>query len=360
MTEQDIKTAFGETPDSFRHQVDMTLMQLEEVPMKKRYKVTTMLAATALCAIVLAGAALAAAQFGLLEQFNLYANPIQPLSGAEELIATNLGSTENDYLRVDVEEAVYDGCCAMLQLRVTPKDTENYALLHDSLSETPDDEYIVKRTTADDGSFIEEITGRRDGRKILHVSCYPELTNMQYVSGAYNSVDNEDGSLTIWAKLDLENPTADALEFCLKTVVRVDEEVVAIDPIEFTVSKNDTARSFTVVPVEGSSIDGITLRSGEITFTQLFGYATLTYATEPIGEDSMGYTFDILDADDNVLPCGGGYCDVAVVEDGLEVYTEHLRFQSLEDVPDTLTLQLREIGESDEPITLKVSLIPSE
>ena len=55
MTEQDIRTAFGETPASFRDQVDRTLTQLEDEPAKKRYKFTTVLALAALITVLLAG-----------------------------------------------------------------------------------------------------------------------------------------------------------------------------------------------------------------------------------------------------------------------------------------------------------------
>ncbi|MBR1560319.1 MAG: hypothetical protein IJ646_08795, partial [Clostridia bacterium] len=59
MDKNEIKHAFGATPQSFRDQVNHTIDALEDKPMKKRYKLTTLLAAA--LAVALAGTAAVAA-----------------------------------------------------------------------------------------------------------------------------------------------------------------------------------------------------------------------------------------------------------------------------------------------------------
>ena len=144
MKRSDWQNAFGETPDYFRRQLTSTLNGLEAGKMKKRYKISTVLIAAVLAVMMIVGAGVAAGNLGVFDILNT-ADPIVPLEGAENMVETNLGSVENEFVKLSVEEAVYDGQGAIVQLRLSPKDTEKYALLNDMLQDTPEDIYDIER-----------------------------------------------------------------------------------------------------------------------------------------------------------------------------------------------------------------------
>lgn len=123
MNEHDIKTAFGDTPAAFRHQVDQTLMQLEDAPTKKCYKFTTMLALTAIIVTLLAGAAIAATQLGLngYLQFSLPEDP-------SDTVHTNVAVMEDDNIRCEVEEILYDGYGTAARIKITNLHPDQYRL----------------------------------------------------------------------------------------------------------------------------------------------------------------------------------------------------------------------------------------
>lgn len=147
MKRSDWQNAFGETPDYFRRQLTSTLNGLEAGKMKKRYKISTVLIAAVLAVMMIVGAGVAAGNLGVFDMLNT-ADPIVPLEGAENMVETNLGSVENEFVKLSVEEAVYDGQGAIVQLRLSPKDTEKYALLNDMLQDTPEDIYDIERVPA--------------------------------------------------------------------------------------------------------------------------------------------------------------------------------------------------------------------
>ena len=102
-----IGDAFGTAPDAFRTQVNQMIDRLEDEPMKKRYKLTTILAA-ALIAALLGTAAVAAYQGRLAEMFKspedgLANEAVVP--GIQEMHETYEGSA----VRCTVQEALYDG-----------------------------------------------------------------------------------------------------------------------------------------------------------------------------------------------------------------------------------------------------------
>ena len=146
MKRSDWQNAFGETPDYFRHQLTSTLNGLEAGKMKKRYKVSTVLIAAVTAAMLIVGAGVAAGNLGVFDMLDT-ADPIVPLEGAENMVETNLGSVENEFVKLSVEEAVYDGQGAIIQLRLSPKDAEKYALMNAMLQDTPEDIYDIERVS---------------------------------------------------------------------------------------------------------------------------------------------------------------------------------------------------------------------
>lgn len=362
MNRHDWQQVYGNAPGSFRADLLKDLNSLEEEQnMKKRYKISTAIALAAVLTLLMAGAAFASAQFGLLEHFGNYADPITPLDGAENLIVTNLGAAENDYIRVEVEEAMFDGRNAQFQLRISPKDSANYALLPDVLPDTPEDEYIIEKTEFEDGSYDEKIVGRKDGRTILKVHCTPEIADNKTISGSsYDYTNNEDGSITMWSSHNLEDYTASELTITLTSRLWVNDKKVAVDPITFTLPKNETEQVFTMQVAENSSIEGFEFLPGEAAFTKLRSYITVNYAHDQLKDDSMGYTFALLDADGNELPGDGGWTDWSA-EGGKQINMDVIHAQALNPIPETITLKCWEIGNKDNPIgTITFTLTPIE
>lgn len=107
MKETNIKNAFGTTPQSFRDQVNRTLEQLEDKPMKRRYKFTTILAAALIAALM--GTAAVAAYEGRIKEF--YQNEENHLSNETAMsgIQALHESYEGNTVRCTVQEALYDG-----------------------------------------------------------------------------------------------------------------------------------------------------------------------------------------------------------------------------------------------------------
>lgn len=106
MKRSDIKEAFRPAPASFRLEVNQMIEQLEDKPMKKRYKVTTILAAS-LIAAILGTAAVAAVQGHIKEMFQ---NPEQALENhAIEPGIQSINKTyEGKAVRFTMQEALCD------------------------------------------------------------------------------------------------------------------------------------------------------------------------------------------------------------------------------------------------------------
>ena len=137
MKRTDWQNAFGEVPEDFHLRLRSTLDGLEERDMKKRKNYTAILLAAALIVALLAGAGIAASQLGVFHMLDS-ADPIVPLEGAQELVGTNLGSVENEMVKLTVEEAVFDGQGALVQLRIAPKD-DQYVLFDSMLQDAPEE-----------------------------------------------------------------------------------------------------------------------------------------------------------------------------------------------------------------------------
>lgn len=123
----------------------------KNMDINRSYKVSMIRRAILIVAALLALSAIAfaATKLNLFSIMTRYANSIIPLEGAEELVETGLGSAENEWATVTVEEAAYDGQGAMTLVRITPKEPEKYALFNSLLMDMPEDEYEIE--TVQDG-----------------------------------------------------------------------------------------------------------------------------------------------------------------------------------------------------------------
>jgi len=164
ITQRDLQNMYEPVPKHLADGVDRILSSLddrEERPIvKKKISVSFVLAAVLIIASM---AALAAGNLNLFRDMVNMANPILPLEGAEEMIETDLGSVENEYVTVTVEEAIYDGQSVMTLVHITPKDTEKYAMLNAFLQETPEKIYNTETrpVKAPEGGSSWEMDGNQ-------------------------------------------------------------------------------------------------------------------------------------------------------------------------------------------------------
>ena len=169
MKRTDWQSAFGEVDEDFHLRLRSTLNGLEEKDMKKRRNLTVTLLAAALIVALLAGAGIAASRLGVFHMLDS-ADPIVPLEGAQELVGTNLGSVENDLVKLTVEEAVFDGQGALVQLRIAPKEAERYVLFDSMLQDAPEELFETERVPVElakgeqefevDGKMIRIVNGK--------------------------------------------------------------------------------------------------------------------------------------------------------------------------------------------------------
>ncbi|MBE5773091.1 MAG: hypothetical protein E7337_04065 [Clostridiales bacterium] len=142
ISRRDLQNMYEPVPQALEDEISSIMTSLEdgeERPIvKKKISVSFILAAVLIIASM---AAVAAGNMNLFWRMTHMAEPILPLEGAEEMIKTDLGSVENEYVRLTVEEAIYDGKGVMTLVRITPKDTEKYAMLNAFMQNMPEDIY---------------------------------------------------------------------------------------------------------------------------------------------------------------------------------------------------------------------------
>ena len=162
ISRSDLQNLYEPVPQRLMEDVDHVLSSLddgeERTVVKKKISVSFVLAAVLIIASM---AALAAGNMNLFRSMTNMSEPILPLEGAEEMIRTGLGSVENEFVTLTVEEAVYDGQTVMALARITPRDTGKYALLNSFLQDTPEEVYNTETAPveAPDGAMSWEMDG---------------------------------------------------------------------------------------------------------------------------------------------------------------------------------------------------------
>lgn len=397
-TRRELQNIYGDAPEDFHLRLSEALNGLEERKKKGRHKLSTMLLAAALCVVLLAGAGFAATQIGVFHLMDT-ASPIVPLEGAEELVALKLGSCENEYAVLTLEQAVFDGQGVMVQCRLTPKDTEKYALfdgmMQDAFAEIYDTEYVPAEVsegtmseTDDDGSTVtvinengeqrllvngEEIPfpesyeeaqerdlpayqkdgrlyygyyqerrvlGRRDGRELMGYWLYMDTDDENLSESTSDAQEQEDGSLLFWAEgMADETLDRDEIDVSIRGQVTVDGESYPFGGITARLPKNEAERSYRIEPVGDGRLERFELLDAGVSFTRVRGYLHAEYSYEETENEPMGVTFDLFDAEGREITVGSG----GAWERGNHYY-ENLEIQSFAEVPETIYLQVRAIG----------------
>ena len=417
MKKEQWQQAFGRAPESFRRQLRSTLNDLEDRKMKKRRKFTTALIAAAVAVVLIVGAGVAGGSLNVFSMLNT-ADPIVPLEGAGTLVEAGLGSVKNDLVSLSVEEAVYDGQGAIVQLRLSPLDPENYALMSEMLQED-ESEYDVRymAVEGDDGAKIADeggewevtyedgeavlirdgermavpedpetarqlgvpvfwedgalvyadagvrILSRKDGKSIIQYSVGIDgneaagggAAGEEIFFDTWNAEAQADGSVLIWASAVFEQPMPDqiALEVnCKLNLYAGDAESgeislkeVPLDSMIIQLEKKEQAQEARLEPVGDGKGERFQILSGEVSFTKVRGYLTIDYTyTQAEGED-MGITMRLYDADGNRIATGSGATQTLTAEDGSVYYRQQEEIQSFGEIPKTLWLEAKVIGE---------------
>ena len=394
MTKREWQQAFGDAPEDFRDRLGDTLRDLEERDMKKRYKFTTMLAAAIVAALLIAGAAFAAERLGLFRALKS-AEPIRPLEGAEELVATNLGTVEDEYVKLTVEEAVYDGQGALVQLRIAPANPELYAVLNDLVQDTPEAVYehetqlvpvpenfdeaaylrSIGRTKED--AFVERdgvryfnpedqanyTVRRRDGKALIHY--FPEgllpgvseadaeawgveADNYLY---SWSGEEQADGSVMLWGSGFSERPMGDRLDLSVELDYQVGDGESRRLRLPIALARVEDERRARLLPEGDSELEGFVFRDAEITFTRVRGYLSVEYDYQYLGDDDMGVDFRLYDESGETITTGGGRGNWEDMTPG-----EWTRLRSVEEIqsldawPGEIAVEVFRIGEGEKGV----------
>ena len=335
MNQNDWKNTFGIAPDSFCSELQQSLNMLkEDEPMKKRYKFTTVFALAALIIVLLAGAAFAATQFTLLDIL-----PNKPSLNADVLISTDIVSVENEYMRVTVEEALYDGQSIAMLLQFTPLNTAKYELWldgtmnPDSISNKESIQFSPLVNLFDDDSIVNNL--------------YTMADHFQR---------NEDSSYSIWGWYDYAKPMGDTLEGEL--IITFSNEAGELlpsaqitAPLHITISPN--TQTINILPLDNGLLGEypFQLISGTITLTDAYGHFEIVTSENreyAIRESHMEhYYLTLLDSNGTEYPLR--LLDT-VLESG-EPDTMRKRtywgiMPKITEIPDSLSLQVGISGKS--------------
>ena len=398
MNRRDFQRAFGDVPEDFHLRLQATLDGLEEKNMKKKYKFSTALIAAVLMIAILTGAGIAAGQLGIFD-FLKTADPIVPLPGAEELVATNLGTVENDLAVLTVEEAVFDGQGVLVKCRMTPKDTETYALFDAFMQDAPEDTYIRERVPVEivggthelesesgmqtvinengeqklllNGEEVEipasreaaqeaglivyradgklwhadfeefRVQGRRDGKQLLGYWISMDTSDDRLTQ---NTADvRVDGDSIVWWGSGIASELMDANEIEVRVLgdVVLDDEMIRMDEIRFMLPKNEAERKYNFTPVGNAFGERFEIENCSLVCTKVRGYMKIEYRYQqaPVGEE-LGIDFRLYDAEGNRIKIGGGG---QWEENGL--WRWQMEMQSYEEIPEPIFLEAKVIGE---------------
>ena len=398
MKRTDWQNAFGEVDEDFHLRLRSTLNELEETDMKNRKNLAVIILAAALIVALLAGAGIAASQLGVFHMLDS-ADPIVPLEGAQELVGTNLGAVENDLVKLTVEEAVFDGQGALVQLRIAPKDADKYVMFDSMLQDAPEEEYITETVPAevaegsqeietDDGVYTNineaehsllfngvpiefpaswdaaqaanipvyeengaiyygdyreyRVLGRRDGRQTIDywISVYTGDDRIEL--DAYDAEGQADGSVLVWCSgFADEKLDAEEIEVHVIGEISVDGVDTMLDEIAFTLPKTDAERRCSLQPVGEGKGERFEILSGSIAFTKVRAYMQLDYSYEQAEKgEEMGIDFRLYDGDGNRITTGAGNCTEV---DG--IWHWNMEMQSFAEIPETIWLEAKVIGE---------------
>ena len=408
ITRKDLRGLYETAPQSLYDGIHEALAGLpEEREMRKvKKKIGTGLILAAVL-LVLSVAGFAATRLNLFSDMTRYANPIVPLEGAEELVETGLGSAENEWATVTVEEAAYDGQSAMVLARIVLKEPEKYALFNAWYMDPNEDEYSTSwgPDEVESGTLeIDVLEGdikivneggvqayyqagkeipipegreaakaadclifRENGRlyftnqdemrvirkdekeilgfeTILMTSKAGDTAVAQFKDGGAMAEAQPDGSLLIWCDGSAEESLPDQLDLKLRVELQAGGDTRSLD-IPFTLVKSEAERTARYVPEgDGWIGDHVKVRQINVSFTKVQAYLTVDYDYDPRPEEEMGVWLHLCDAEGNAIATSRGSGGGPGDEDELGFYRQWEEMQSFDEIPDVIVLDAVVIG----------------
>lgn len=351
MNNKDFRSSVPDMPLSFARKMDETLERIENMEMKKRKISPRALIICAALVVTLIGSAIAASEYKV---FNFLWH-MNPLEGAEKLIETNVGAYENEYVRVAIEEAAYDGQGVMLYIRATSLKPDTYPL-HSSIVDTYNDpDWVYKHTEFEDGSGIIEFLGRADGKEFVSFGVSITVTDengREIWLDSWDANTEADGSVILYADGFSDEKLGETA--ILKAKVRShlcapNAERKTTFPegeIVYTMPKTDDARNYKLIPVSTEDAPHFDLLGGSISFTPVRGYMTIQYAYQEREDEPMGVTMKPCMPDGTEITVGSGGWTMLGEENGFDIIEELSEIQSYETLPETITFRVKVIGEA--------------
>lgn len=350
MNNKDFRKSVPDMPLSFARKMDETLERIENMEMKKRKISPRALIICAVLIVTLVGSAIAATEYKV---FNFLWH-MNPLEGAEELIETNIGSYENEYVRVSIEEAAYDGQGVMLVLRATPLKPDTHPLYSSILDTYNDPDWVYKHTEYEDGSGMVEFLGRADGKEFVTFGVSVTVTDengREIWLDAWDAQWDADGSATLYADGFSDEKLGETAVLTAKVRSRLcapDASTGTDLPtkeITHTMPKVDVTRNYKLIPVSAEDIAHFDLIEGHVAFTPVRGYMTIRYAYQEREDEPMGVTMKPCLPDGTEIAVGSGGWNPVGEENGFDLYEEVSEIQAFETLPETITIRVKVIGE---------------
>ena len=294
----------------------------------------------------------------------------------------------------------------MVKCRLTPKDTEKYAMFNAFMQGAPDDIYITESIPAEFGEGSSEVysedgvmsitntpgnqqllingesveiptdrqvarekglpvylnngtlcytelndfrvLGRRDGRETIGYWIDVTVTDDLIYPDIADAQEQEDGSIVWWQSgIADEVLNADSIEVHVSARLYESDETgaekSAVNEISFTLPKSEDERLYSIVPVGDGKGERFEILSGSIAFTRVRGYFNVNYTYEQAATgEEMGITFHIYDGEGNEIMTGAGSASVEPDENGVRWCS--MEMQSFDEIPESIWLEAKVIG----------------
>ena len=350
MNNKNFKAAVPDMPLSFARKMDETLERIGNMEMKKRKFTPRALIICAVLVVTLIGSAIAATEYRVFD----FLYRMNPLEGAEKLVETDVGHAENEYIRVSIDEAAYDGQGVLLVLRATPLKPDTHPLYNTIAIAENDPVWVFQHTQYEDGSGMIEFKGRSDGKEFVTFSVsitVADENGREIWLDGWDAKTEADGSVVLYADGFSEEKLGETaiLTATVRSAVCAPDMTSRTDlPTEeiiHTMPKAAAARSYKLIPVSKEEVQHFDLIEGHVSFTPVRGYMTLKYAYQEREDEPMGVTFKHYLPDGTEIVVGSGTWNSIGEENGFSIIEELSEIQSYETLPETITVRVKVIGE---------------
>jgi len=325
----------------------------EEQAMKKRVKFQTVLIAAVVFALLMS-TAFALGYSNLMEY--LGKGNLKPVDGAEKLIQSDFGDAfEQDDVIFHVEEAIFDGKTAVVQMLISPVHPENVFVLHQGIQDTPEDVYEVEYIQDEYGGEYRKVTGRKDGKKIVSYSLALETAdgNAGYVfeSDTMDGEELSDGSVRVWMEGSVISGAADKLDLMIRSTYAPLEEMHDLEnrhvfEKRITLRSGQEAKRIVFETVENNMDARVQVLSASADMYPLRGEMTIEYIyKEDLKSEPMGVTFKMYAGDDEIAVGSGERVLLETLADGKKLYRDVSEIEAFADFPETIALEAKVIGQ---------------